>query len=373
MSIDPDRNHWYERLAQDARVMGARMLRDDDVVTDEIAGRIIAGLKEYLETSGRTMAWAARSLGMKPSVLSQVCSRTYAADDEAHIRALDKWVGHQRSRVASELPEGFVRTRVAELVHGVAKFAVEEGGIALVHGWSGLGKTMALQALAAEIPGTIYFRINTTGQSKLSVLAVLANALKLPPVRLTGWELFRQLQQELEKSGRLIVVDEMHKLVGKRKDEGLHALRDLYDVTGCPMVWAGMSNLAHYIQQGKSDNYEPLDQVHSRVSIWLDLAAKAVEGFDGGDGLYTVEQIRKVMAAGKLRITGDGVTFLRMFAHTEREGGLREARWLLKVASRIARGAEINAELLRSALSEQRGARVAERVDLAMSRIAAAG
>jgi hypothetical protein len=54
----------------------------------------------------------------------------------------------------------------------------------------------------------------------------------------------------LSGSERLILIDEVHKLINptRSNDSALHMLRDLHDNTGCPMLWVGTSDILTHIQ-----------------------------------------------------------------------------------------------------------------------------
>lgn len=359
---------WVDHLVERSRIMGeARMLRDEEPVTDEARKLIVQRLEALLGRLEKPTSWAAKSIGMSPTVLSQVCSGNYAADDEPHIRKIDKWIEQQVLREAAPKPEGFVRLKVVEKIYGVARYACDNNTITVVHGPAGVGKTMTLKAIRAEMPGSVYLSVTTCGQSKLAVFDALSNAVSGGGLKLTSYEAEKHLIRALAGSNRLIIIDEIHKLVEKRRDEGLHALRDLHDNTGCPMIWAGMTNFATYVQTGKVRNGgEPLDQVDSRVKLWLNLTDQ-IEGRDGGkDGLYTEADIRKFINRYKVRVAPDGISWLHALSNTPRMGALRRLDSILRAAATIvaAKGDLLfTASMLRSVWTEQLGKRMADQYE----------
>jgi len=374
MKNDESSQRWTERLAQEARLLGeARMLRDEQELTGEITQQIIDRFRELLKRLDKSEGWAARSLGIASSTLSQILSGSYAGDAEKHIRQLDKWIEGQILRETAPKPSGFVKTKVAERIYGVAKWVQETNTIGVVHGPAGIGKTITLQAIRAETPGSIFIRIATAGQRKLSVLTSLAGAVRAGGVQFESNRLYLMLVGMLRDTNRLIIVDEIHKLVGRQKDEALHCLRDLHDETNCPMLWCGMSNIADYIQMGKAQ-FEPLDQLFSRIGFWLNLKETA-ERTDGGPGLYSIDDIRKWLGAQKIRqVMDDAIRYLQMLANTPGMGGLRTCDGLVRVAIKVARDKPITAELLRQIRGEQLGVRAAEAFDREIERrVAKAG
>ena len=229
----------------------------------------------------------------------------------------------------------FIKTAVAEQVAGILGHCGRNGDFGVIVGPSGCGKTTSARAAAAGIPETVYLTMATHKASTLGVGKLLGQALNLPVgERPNQADLFDAAGVILHHSGRLLVVDEAHKLAGWRKDEALHALRDLQDATGIGMVWIGVPTLARYIQKGHSEGMETLDQIYSRVGIWLDLTDVAMEagGDPGGNGaaacgggMVTVEDVRRMLAARKLRFTAEAVRYLVALGREEGAGGVPDA------------------------------------------------
>ena len=187
----------------------------------------------------------------------------------------------------------------------------------------------------------------------MAVLEAIGEALRLNE-KPTRARLFAAIEAVLRDTGRLLIVDEIHKLEGRRHDEALHCLRDLHDATGIPMLWLGMTNIAHYIQAGHAKGYEPLDQIYSRITLWLDLTEVA-QGTDGGPGLASVEDIRRFLAARQLRITPDGEAYLQALANEFGGGAYRALDKLLQLAAKFAKGAVIDAAMLRAIQARRLG------------------
>jgi DNA transposition AAA+ family ATPase len=354
---------WIEQLNIDARIGGPRALPEGASYTREAHGRIVLRLNDYLNKVGRTMEWAADSMGIRIQELRQAVSGTLA-EPEAKVRAIDKWLESELLKQVAPRPAKFVRTGVAEMIFTAARFAVESACIVLVHGPAGVGKTHTSRAILSETPGAIYISIRTAGQTAMAVLDSIAAELRINE-QSTRARMFSAIASALRDTGRLLIVDEIHKLEGRRKDEALHCLRDLHDATGIPMLWLGMSNIAAYIMAGQAKGYEPLDQLYSRIGLWLDLTEIAERG-DSGPGLASIEDIRKFLAARQLRITRDGEEYLRMLANELGGGAFRTLDKLLFLAAKLARGGEIDARMLRSIQARRLGLHAAEAMEARM-------
>jgi DNA transposition AAA+ family ATPase len=355
---------WIDKLAQEARILGeARMLRDEDPLTAEKTAAIVQRLGEYLARAGKSQTWAARSMGISEGTLSAVLSGTYTAPAqvEKHIRAIDRWCEQQIAREAAPKPAGFVRTSIVEKGYAVARWMQDIRGIAVMHGPAGLGKTKILQAIRADTPGSIYVRMTTAARSRLAVLSAVAAALRLTDLSASAHRIENQIYATLgPDSTRMILIDEAHKLAGRQKDEGLHVLRDIHDETHCPMLWAGTSDLADYIQGGKT-KFERLDQLNRRIKYWLDLRDLAATWDGTSGGVYSIDDIRKIISAQKIRVTADALRYLHMVANEPAMGHLGTVcENLLLYAVKLAKGKEITAEMLRSIRREQLGEKAAE-------------
>ena len=304
-------------VAQDR--VSQRLLRDERPVTAEDAAEVASRLGDYLAKADKPMAWAADAVGMSAETLSGVVAGPYQAAHEATIRALDRWLENELQKPAAGR---FCKTDTAVKVMAGGHLAIQTGGMVLVTGRAGSGKTMAAQALAAETPGSIFLTVHAAGYTSMAVLESLALAIGRPiTYRTTASKVYMMLEAALRGTGRLLILDEVHRLASRRKDEALHVLRDLHDGAGLPMLLLGMPAIKQYIQAGRSEG-EALDQLASRITLFLDLEEEA-ESNDGGRKLATVEDIRRMLAGRRIRLTPDGERFLAMLANEAGAGAFR--------------------------------------------------
>jgi DNA transposition AAA+ family ATPase len=352
-----DRGVTVDRLVQEAR-KGARMLRDDEVLTPARRDEVLGEIRAYIERHKVPLERIGLQLDCSASVISQVLSGTYKADPGKHVRALAQWVDQQSDKAEAVRPRGFVQTAIAKRLYTVAKYVQKYNSIGLAYGPAGVGKTITLKALQAEIPASIYASMRTGCERPLAVIEAIGTAARAGASSnsMRGW--FSRLEQILKDSNRLILIDEVHKLVGYGRDASLHMLRDLHDATGCPMLWVGTSDVVTYIQTGQAKGKEPLDQLSSRIAPWCDLAeGTAARG--GGKPLFSLDDIRKVFASDGLRIAPDGIEYLRKLSNVHGGGGLRACVKLVELAASIARGDAITAAMLDEAHTLRSGSEVA--------------
>lgn len=363
MSVN-DKKNLIDKLIEDARYLGdIRMLRDEQPVTEDLAKQVIERFQQFLVRVEKSAEWAARSMGVSASTLSQVVSGNYAGDAEKHLRNIDRWLEGQIMREAAPKPAGFVRTSVAEQIYAAAKVVIKTNAIAVVHGPNGCGKTMTLQAIRAETPGSLYVSVDSSGRRVRAVLDSLFKALRMSGLKLSTSQMFQQIATALRDTGRLIIIDEVHKLAGRQNDDALHVLRDLHDQTRCPMLWAGNGKIASYIRDNQSDGYDPLDQIFGRISVWLDLTEKAENAEGGGSTLCTVQDIQKFLAGSKIRLSPDATRYLAKLGSDASLGCYRAVKHLVMLAMIYAKDQLITADMLRAIQRERLGKRTAEAVD----------
>jgi len=354
-------------LVMEARLSGAaRMLRDDQELTPELNQAIIVRFRELLGRLGKSETWAAKSMDIKPSTLSQVLNGNYDGDAESRIRKIDKWTEHQMARESGPGVKGFAKTSVAIQIIGAAKVAQDpnDPSIVVVHGPSGIGKSMTADYLRADIPGALLIRISTAGRTVTSILDMIAIELRLPRGKMTAWQREQAIVEILKDTGRLIIIDEIHKLCGYQVDVGLHALRDLHDKTGCPQLWLGTADVATFLERGR-DGHEAIEQIYGRVAYWVDLGYAASRQ-DGGPGLHTVDDIRQIVAAHQMRIAPDAAKYLADIANEPKMGGIRSVIKLCQIARRKAGDKTLTLDLLRDIQSDRLGRRMASVVEAQM-------
>ncbi|MCY2952991.1 MAG: AAA family ATPase, partial [Planctomycetota bacterium] len=248
-------------------------------VTEQEAAEVIVAVRSYMAGRRMSHTFVARAIGYSVSVISQVFSRTYEGNWRQVIVDLDRWLADQVKADGVLKPSEYVRTQVAEEIFAVAEAAMHLKGIGLVFGPSGIGKTLALRALAAEKPGAIYVSLETIASSAAGVIEAIARAMRLIPsarqLAATRHSL-AGIKEKLQGTPRLLLIDEIHKLCGQAGDKALTVLRDLYDATQSPMLWCGTTDLVAYLERETGDAREPLAQIRRRITICRDLTERTM-------------------------------------------------------------------------------------------------
>jgi DNA transposition AAA+ family ATPase len=334
-----------QRLDEQRRILGASRVIRDGVAPENVtvADRkaVMEAVGAYRERRGLTWGAIARSVGLHASDMSSLLHERELPRWQSMTIDLDKWLEDQIKRDESAKSAPFVLTKVAQEVFTVANAAIHLKSIGLIWGWSGLGKTMALKAIAAEKPGSLFVSIRTADASPLGVGRAIAAAAKLrDAANLPLAGVMRRLEELLDGTSRLIIIDEIHKLTGSQDDRPLHVLRDLYDATNCPQLWSGTTDLIAYLDRRVAAGKEPLAQIRRRIGIAHDLTARCQGGGDSGDGqpvdaLFSVDEIRARFNAGKMRLTPEAVRYLFTLANLPDSGGLGTCCNLVAMAEKV--------------------------------------
>lgn len=304
------------------------MLDDNTPVTPEIKAAIISQLKHFRDETKMPLSEIATSIGQAESVLSQVMRGTYNGDTDGIIRKLDKWLTEEApNKIAAAQRrqtrgQKFVMTAVAEELFDYASAAKRKGIMVYFAAPAGVGKTMALEAIYQQTIGAVYVCCRTKVDSAQAFFRQLADAIGVDS-RGTYQQIFGRLVARLKYSNRLLLVDQVHKLIDRRKDEALLALGDLHDETECPMLLVGTRGVLSYLEEHVGR--DPIEQLDSRIKLRRDLTQRFLNsqgGRHGGKPIYSTAKIIELMHRRQLRLGPGAPQSLAKIANGKR-GHLR--------------------------------------------------
>jgi DNA transposition AAA+ family ATPase len=331
-------NETMERLREGQRVLGPmRLVRDGQQVTAEAAKQVVENVAAFIREHGLSWGKIARAIGCHGAALSNIVNFKYAGNWQQIILDLDVWLEDEIKRQAGPPVPPFVLTGIAREIFTVAECAVAMKTIGVIFGEqsSGFGKTMALRAFAAQKPGTIFISVETvrTAPSHLAGAIAEAMCVYLGQRAAGTGESMGRIKTAVRGTARLLIVDEIHKLCIGNTDRGLHFLRDLHDQTGMPMLWCGTKDLMAYLERRQVHAREPLAQIRSRIGICRDLTDRGAA--EGGQPIFTADEIRRAFGGSKMKLTADAVRYLCELANLPDSGGLRVCHHLVTMATRI--------------------------------------
>lgn len=355
-----------ETLIERERIRGGTRMfpegTDATAVTEEKARQVTHDVECYLAAAKLSRKDVARELGYSPGVISETLAFGYKGDWRGVILDLDRWLETRyKSDVAPRGGTTFVWTAVADEIRTVASLVAQTRKIGLVYGpdTSGVGKTMALQAIHQETPGSILVTIDKVHASPTGLVKAIAAGLRVDQSGRTP-VMYDKIVAKLQGTSRLLLIDQVHNLRSSRRsgevDKPFYILADLYDRTGAPQLWCGTADLVAYFRRGQNRD-ESLAQIRRRITYVRDLMQRTREQRDGGRGepLYTIEDVRKAFGRNKIRLTAEAERFLWRLACIPDSGSLGMCANLVLIATIVAeaRGLKsIDEKLLKAALRD---------------------
>lgn len=332
-----ERTDFSEFLTDRDRIlMAAWTLPNEGPLTDAQRKQALENFRVYIERVGLATDDVGRQIGSpRKTAIDDLLKGVVRANDDQHIRRLNDWVEQHARQQAVRLRGHFVQTKVATDIHAVARMVRENQTMGIVYGPTGIGKTRCAQALHDTLVGSILLTITNScyrpaGLTSLLVATVGARDISTIRGRLRFTNHFERLVDRLKDSSRLIMVDEGHKL----HDSALELLRELHDLTGCPILLFATKELRDRIRRKANPD---AGQIRSRFDIEFALT----QGSDATRGdrrkLFSVDDIRKLYAQVPIRLSQDATHYLQDVANNFGEGSLRRCRILLTNAARRAR------------------------------------
>lgn len=350
----------YERMGLDARIQPLRdgLMNVQSEKQLELAREFV---NREIEKGTVSAGQLARRTGAHAGAISSFRNRKWkgspgtlcrlASDLCKAINAIQR----QREADATRIG-GFVQTRVAEAIFSLVEYARKRRLLAAFCLPAGMGKSIALEAIRDSTPGAILLTATHTRGSVKSFLQLWARLLGVGEGG-RAEDIQDRIVARLSDTDRLILVDECHKL----KVSTLDVIREIFDACRCPIVLAGTPAFKTTLtsQRTGTVSRELLDQVYSRIGAFRDMGDLVSSDGGGPDMLATVEDIKKLFARGRVRLSRDGADFLLRLANTPAAGGFRRCDALVQIVIDMYAGQVVTAELLRQALAATIGTREA--------------
>lgn len=144
---------------------------------------------------------------------------------------------------------GFIETtnykRFKEAIEALKNTEIEEfnsARMALFSGSFGIGKTWAIEKMAVNEPKNIIFLRAEEVWNKGFLIKKIGIELGVGSGKMTDTS--EQIKERLRLEDRIMIVDEVDKLLTAAKHELLEVFRDLTDQTSCIVVFIGMEQSA---------------------------------------------------------------------------------------------------------------------------------
>jgi DNA transposition AAA+ family ATPase len=359
------------RLIDRERIRGAsRMIPEGteaSKVTDEQIQQVAADVESACRAYKISRKTLARTAGYSPGVISEFIAGKYAGSKGQVAIDLEHWLVEEEQRRSRPQTTQFVWTNVAMQIKATANYCLDFKKIGMIYGpdASGIGKTMALQAIHQEM-GPRRSTLATIDKVDANPTGLLKKLCDSMHVDHTGSnrQKFERLVKALVGRSHLMMIDQIHNLRGAKEDKPFYILTDLYDATSTAQLWCGTADLVAYLQRQRARNAdESLAQVCRRVFPRVDLMAGVRDG-GTGEPIVSVENVREMFAKNKLKLTHAAARFLTMIANQPDSGSVGLCVQIVEYATAMGeRLTAIDLPVLKEAMS--RGLTTA-RADLLM-------
>lgn len=319
----------FDRILDDARVLRkARMLPPKGPLTPEHIAQVRQLLDQFITDTKLSHDALSKKLGrgFSPSLLGKFRDGSYEGDIDKVARAINTFIENEWRSMELQRDGGFVETEVAKRMLGIVRTCYIHKFCGVIQGPAGIGKSMVISVIPRLFPGAICMRVLTSARGGSGVVTTLLEAAAVRD-RLGYHRGLRRLISTLKGTGRLIVVDEAHKML----DQGMDILRDLHDETGCPIVFFGTRSFYERVDDFASN----FGQWTSRIGARLDATDQAMRERDPKP-LYSPDEIEQIFQSSQLRLDAGAIEYLTDLANMPGLGSLRLARRLVEIAAQLA-------------------------------------
>ena len=372
-------SEFLELIEQDARITKATTPLPAGPLGPKLCKRYREELERYLSEHSIDAAALAKALGEPGVVVKKFLAGDASITVDTRDRLLRKgmaWVELEcRSRaMRRELPDSFVETAVAKRLMGASRRLVERLDIGVAYGPAGIGKSLAIKAVAAELPNVIALTITDDTRLRIGFLTAAFNAIQntqrkqSPRARLH--DVVGALRQAASVAARpLLIIDQAHRL----HSETLQIVADIFDEAEASILLVGTVDIYRRVSDDEDVHY---GQLSSRIGLRVNLAPEVV-GRSGPTRrkLITVDEIRRIFQTGKVRLHSSAAELLSDIA-SNAIGHLRRAArlvaWAVAVAKKRGGVSDKDGAIAITAEDVVQGARIVEGDDRARSITAAA-
>ncbi len=222
-------------------------------------------LKQLLDEKGYSLKYVSTATTLSKTVLSLWMNGGYKGKNERVTGIVANFIQREKERVTTEeLP--FVDISIVKYIYEIGRLCHTKGKIGVCAGQAGLGKTVAVKSYVNEFMDSILIESDSGYNAKSLLLEIHKR------IGLSGngsvYQLMDEVITKLNKSGRLLIIDEAENLPYK----ALETTRRIHDKTGIGVLLVGRSKLFENLR-GYNNQYE---QLYSRVKYhkFLDVLTK---------------------------------------------------------------------------------------------------
>ena len=213
-------------------------------------------LKKLMQEKNYSFQAVSRATAISATTLNLWLNDNYVGNLDKISDSVHSFILRERERSFKQtIP--FVETSIARNIFEIAQICHINGEIGVCYGRAGLGKTVAVKQYARQNSDVIFIETDP-GFSTRTILLELHKRLGLS-AKGSIYSMTVDVIDRLQKSGRLIIVDEAENLPYK----ALELLRRIHDKTDVGVLLVGLPILVENLR-GQKCQYE---QLYSRVGV----------------------------------------------------------------------------------------------------------
>jgi DNA transposition AAA+ family ATPase len=335
-------------LGQEARVRRvSRMIPASGSLSATLRHDIRKAVEAYMARKRFSQKDLAEAIGTSATYVNNLFTNAASLPETTQDwlwRDLNNMLDREARAEESQRPDDFVPTiKTAERLFDVVTNLTQRADMATATGPAGIGKSKTIEAITAEIPTAVAITAgyDTTTPKRLlrSIYAALTRRRKHGRLDIDMEEVVEKLRMPPRvKSRNVLIIDQAHELLHSKGV--FRTLMELHDRAQCSILLVGTRDIKSYVA---TDDDPEFGQLSSRVGMRVELAHELIHSLRGtgkrSDAkCFTVADIRKLFAAGKLKLHADVARMLAEIANTRR-GTLRRVVRLYAWAETAARNA----------------------------------
>lgn len=223
---------------------------------------LIKKFEELAKQCGGSERKAGKVCGVESSIISQLRQEKYPGIVEKQFGKLEEYFATKAKAADTYSEVEYAPTTISEVVYKTLESIKIKGGLAIITGDAGIGKTKALEKYSKDNPlNSVLITINPCKRSTKEVLKLLATEMGLPLSQNRG-DLWSSIAAKLH-DGMIIAVDETQ-ILTYDSIETLRSFPDYFakhkQTVGVALV--GNDGIREKIEGRSRDQY---DQVNNRA------------------------------------------------------------------------------------------------------------
>lgn len=138
---------------------------------------ILNQLEDFIRTQP-SQKQASRIMGMSDTVISKLRRGTYEGDVEEQMKKISDYLGVKEELKSTYSPLKYVNTFISEQIYDIIRLCHTKGGLSIVSGDAGIGKTKAIKKYVSDHPtNSFVITMNPCLTGVKTLLSIIADEI----------------------------------------------------------------------------------------------------------------------------------------------------------------------------------------------------